>query len=224
MHCHFLFRCCSGKGPALTSALIMLHQRQIKPFRGGWMLTAVVLWPYRDLRPAPRLRLPNLPVYAAVSAARAVYHPLLSVMGRCCWLSGAHRGGELFSHSKGPFAVTLAGITKPKFPTELFHQAAARFRDLPPSEKKWRTVCFSECLAGGGPSVRQWPVFLLAAAEQKGKAEGQNFWGSLVEMCVRLLLDRGRLQSPPPPSGLPNTILHCYQNMSRGPPTVHTIG
>lgn len=179
----------------------MLHQRRIKPFRGGWMLTAAVLWPSRDLRPVPHMRLPNLPVYAAVSAARAVYHPLLSAMGRCRWLSRAHRGGELFPHSKGPFCCHARWDYRGKrshwaFPSETSHRAR-RSGALSASLSVWlvevRLSGSDQCSRSCGGTER--------------KSWGADFWGSLVEMCVRLLLDRGRLQSPPP-SGLPNTILH----------------
>lgn len=151
----------------------MLHQRRIKPFRGGWMLTAAVLWPSRDLRPVPHMRLPNLPVYAAVSAARAVYHPLLSAMGRCCWLSRAHRGGELFPHSKGPFCCHARWDYRGKRSHWAFPSGRGTIQ-RPPTEREevahclllwvfgwWRSVCLA---------VTSVPV---AAAEQKGKAEGQ---------------------------------------------------
>lgn len=98
-----------------------------------------------------------------------------------CWLSVRSPQRRDFSLTQRPFLLShFLGLLREMFPLS-FHQAAARFKDLPQSEKKKCTVCLSGglsvCLALTGVPD--------AAAEQRGKAEGVFLrLYSLVKMCV----------------------------------------
>lgn len=101
---------------------------------------------------------------------------LLSAMCPCCWLQSPQRGD--FSLTQRPFAVTLVGITEGKVPTELPSGRSTIQR--PPTEWEEAVYCvfLSECLAGGGLSVWQWPVFpsLQQNCEEKPRAD---LWGCI---------------------------------------------
>lgn len=119
-----------------------------------------------------------------------------------------------FSHSKALFAVTLSGITEGNVPTELPSGRSTIQR--PPTEREEEVHCVSEwrsvCLSGIDRRSRRCS---RTERESRGRFSEAVFTGENV--CYRvllllLLLDRSRLQSPPP-GGKPKNLLKCYQNI-----------
>ncbi len=212
-----LFQCTGREGSALTSDLRMLHQRW--PSRCNSVVNGCWLWPCSPIE-----------IYCLVFTSRSLICWFMSLFQqpelyitlcvlcwvRCLCLSVQSPQRRDFSLTQRPFAVTLFGITEGKVPTELPSGCSTIQR--PPTEWEEAVYCvfLSECLADEGLSVWQWPVFpsLQQNSEEKPRAD---FWCCIYWWkYVRLLLDRGGLQSPPP-GGQPNNILQWYKNRSYGP-------
>lgn len=159
----------------------MLHQRWIKTFGG------VTQWMDADCGFSPT------EIYCLVFTSGSLICQFMSLFQQpeqysilLCWVWCSHAADSQvqspqrrdFSLTQRPFAVTLSGITEEEFPTELPSDRSTIQR--PPTE--WEEVAYcvlpSECLAGRGLSVWQWPVFptLQQNWEEKPRAD---FWGCI---------------------------------------------